>query len=377
MSTRLKNQLLVIFVLIISLSFAEIFCRFFYNRISEHRRLVADLALTSKFNAFAELDHPPKITPSPYTLFQLTSNYKGNYRTNSLGYRGDEFTLVKDKDYLRILTLGGSTTYGATVDDINETWPLQVQKLLNNYGYRNIQVINGGVESAASPEILSSWIYKHRKLKPDIVILNMGINDIWPILLTRDFSDDYSSFRMSQSFFRPPSWFQFLLRNSFFLRTIWIVIYSRSNSNVNGSPYAQAIDNDLIQSELISKEVSTRSHIKNYVFKNNFEYLIRLLQMDKIKIFVVFEPSMTLEQMKNKPSILVHNIELPWLTIKRNNEELMKEVSQLYGVLNFTIPPEDFKPDMFTDWYHTTAEGELLKAKHVTNGIIKTGFLTK
>lgn len=375
MIEKYKEKLAKLTVILFAIIFAELICRLFYDKISIQRRLVVELALTTKFQAYNELEQQPKISPSPYTLYKLTPNYKGEYRTNKFGYRGDEFQIEKNQNKVRILALGGSTTYGASVNDVNKTWPILVQDILKKKGYDKIEVINGGVESAASPEILSSWIYKHRFLNPDIVILNMGINDIWPILLTKNFSEDYSSFRAAQSFYRPPDYVKFLLKHSYLLRTIWINIFSGTDTNINGDPYTQSIDSDLIESELKDQTVTKRAKNINIVFKNNFEYLIKIIQMDEIKIFVVLEQSMNLEQMKNKKSIIVHNIENPWLIIKNNNELIMKEISNKYSIKYLKIPDGEFKPEWYTDWYHTTEEGESLKAKFISDGLVKYKYI--
>jgi lysophospholipase L1-like esterase len=90
---------------------------------------------------------------------------------NSLGFRGGEFT--PHKSSTRVVTVGGSTTYGVEVSD-TETWPARLgQKLGQGY-----EVLNLGVAGHGTAEHLYMVGAVVSRLQPDVVILHIGLNDM-------------------------------------------------------------------------------------------------------------------------------------------------------------------------------------------------------
>ena len=119
-------------------------------------------------------------TPHPYLSYYPTPNYeKGQTFHNSLGYRSDEFPLEKPSGVFRIVALGGSSTYDVSIKDNDETFTAQLEKLLKeDYGYRDVQVINAGVSGYNSWEILVNLEFRVLDLDPDLVIIYEGTNDV-------------------------------------------------------------------------------------------------------------------------------------------------------------------------------------------------------
>lgn len=119
-------------------------------------------------------------TPHPYLSYYPTPNYeKGKTFHNSLGYRNEEFSLEKPGGVFRIVALGGSSTYDVSIKDNDETFTAQLEKLLKeDYGYRDVQVINAGVSGYNSWEILVNLEFRVLDLDPDLVIIYEGTNDV-------------------------------------------------------------------------------------------------------------------------------------------------------------------------------------------------------
>ena len=141
--------------------------------------------------------------PHPYLLWENTPEYispEGIRQTNNLGYRNKEdLDFTKDAKVFRILALGGSTTWGYLLDDPDDTWPSQLEGILNdalseNSDFDKIEVINGGLNYATSAELLLHYLFRDRYLDPDIVIIHTGGNDA-KLLLFHDYNPDYSFFR--------------------------------------------------------------------------------------------------------------------------------------------------------------------------------------
>jgi lysophospholipase L1-like esterase len=116
---------------------------------------------------------------------------------NSFRCRGPEFARPKPPGRIRVVALGGSTTYGAGVSD-NETWEYF---LGGNLG-TNFEVINMGGPGGTSVETLIQSELLFSDVQPDIALYYMGWNDaqvqhvknLWP-----DWSDSHGKLMTSQA----------------------------------------------------------------------------------------------------------------------------------------------------------------------------------
>jgi hypothetical protein len=89
--------------------------------------------------------------------------------TSALGLRGADRAV--DEGALRVLCLGGSTTFGATVSD-DETWPAQLEAQLIARG-QHAQVFNAGVNGYMTRQKVA-WAQELIPLiRPDVVIVEV------------------------------------------------------------------------------------------------------------------------------------------------------------------------------------------------------------
>lgn len=102
------------------------------------------------------------------------------------GFRGNEFTRVKTTH--RIACIGGSTTYGIGVGD-DETWPFYLDQLLQP----DCEVLNFGVPAHSSVEHKKLLPQILARYSPDIVIFQLGLNDLRNMNLA-DPGPDYQNF---------------------------------------------------------------------------------------------------------------------------------------------------------------------------------------
>ncbi len=94
---------------------------------------------------------------------------------NAAGFRGPEIP-VRFKDYLSIITVGGSTTECRFLSD-NRTWPSIVGRLLEE-DFRNVWVNNAGMDGHSSfghQVLLQDHLIK---VKPKVIVFLIGINDV-------------------------------------------------------------------------------------------------------------------------------------------------------------------------------------------------------
>ncbi|MFC1627063.1 SGNH/GDSL hydrolase family protein [Patescibacteria group bacterium] len=104
----------------------------------------------------------------------LTREFSSHYTTNSLGYRGPEFTVKKPANTYRILMLGDSLTFGWGVED-NQTFSYLLPDFFDNqYQGKNLEIINAGFYDGYAPDNYYAYLKAEGlELEPDLVILNL------------------------------------------------------------------------------------------------------------------------------------------------------------------------------------------------------------
>jgi lysophospholipase L1-like esterase len=99
--------------------------------------------------------------------------------TNKDGYRGKSYPIQKSNNTLRILALGGSTTWGCFNDD-GQAWPDFLESYLQDHlKNRDVQVINAAVGGYTSKHNLELLKYKYKYYEPDIVLIACWFNDMY------------------------------------------------------------------------------------------------------------------------------------------------------------------------------------------------------
>ena len=127
----------------------------------------------------SDFDFDPGYTKKKiYPCDEYTHENKCIERTyNSYGFRGDEFEKEKPDNTFRIFALGGSTTFGVGAAD-NETWPVYLQKIMNEkITGKNIEVINFGLSGATTESYYELIKNRMSSLDPDLIIMYDGWND--------------------------------------------------------------------------------------------------------------------------------------------------------------------------------------------------------
>jgi len=113
------------------------------------------------------------------------------WRFNSFGYRGPEIEIPKPPGRVRVLCVGGSTTFGGENPE-EATYPALLQAALRERSPEaDIEVVNAGVAGYTSVESVVDFALRGLDLEPDLVILYHGVNDV-PAALTPRFKSDYS-----------------------------------------------------------------------------------------------------------------------------------------------------------------------------------------
>jgi len=136
-------------------------------------------------------------SPHPFLNYALNpaSKYMGISQFNSRYLiRRTEPIRERSKVAWRALVLGGSTTFNEGIRREEDTWVYRLEQLLRERFGSDYDVINGGVGGYSILDNLLHYTILLRELKPDLVILFTGINDVTPRLIGKTVFD-YSNSR--------------------------------------------------------------------------------------------------------------------------------------------------------------------------------------
>lgn len=147
-----------------------------------YARIRAVLAGETGPEALAQDRITPNTIGQAYLLYIPAPGYTKNGKLvhNSQGYRGRAVNMDREEGVYRILFLGGSTTYSVSVEDSDQTFPAQVERLLNDPASgtkRRVEVINAGLPAGSSAEMFTHYHFKFHYYKPDLVVIHTGGND--------------------------------------------------------------------------------------------------------------------------------------------------------------------------------------------------------
>ncbi|NJL96072.1 MAG: hypothetical protein HC915_21240 [Anaerolineae bacterium] len=160
----------VVFSLLVSLLLAEIGLRVYLDRYGSETERIRYL-----YDAETIRRRDSRFVGQPYINYMLNPDHP---EINSRGFRGPEIELPKPPGRYRIVALGGSTTYGFDLPTWELTFPGQLQRILReDYGYTNVDVINGGADLYTTWESLVNLQFRVLELEPDLIIIYHGVND--------------------------------------------------------------------------------------------------------------------------------------------------------------------------------------------------------
>src|SRR5262249_54532833 len=116
--------------------------------------------------------HSSALPPHSHASF-----FRSQIRINNKGFRGADIADEKGNSY-RIVALGESTTFGATLEPGDRPWPEVLEKVIHDRlaPHRPVQVINAGICAFTLLDNLCRLPTEILPLKPDMIISYHGIN---------------------------------------------------------------------------------------------------------------------------------------------------------------------------------------------------------
>lgn len=240
----------------------------------------------------------PRYLSLPYLGYVPYPGYKkyGVVQHNEDGYRGNRVPLQKT-DKFRVLCVGGSTTYGFTVELPTQTFPSQLENLLNTYirndtalnkKYSGAEVINAGIEAGNSAEELQQYLFKYRHYHPDAVIVHSGVNDAFLLYNSgSEFQLDYTHARRINFHLEPlPLPGRWLLK-SYFISFLSIrFFYHDFAANTIGFEY-QSEHTFCKWSKINMDSVIAKKQYRDYPFYTNAKSLYSEILSDSSVLLVL------------------------------------------------------------------------------------------
>jgi lysophospholipase L1-like esterase len=283
----------------------------------------------------------------PYISYDIKPGYmlpEELVSINSLGFRGEEFSLQKPPGTYRIVCLGGSTTYGIFMGN-NQTYPSYLEEIVRKRCCSDkIEVINGGMTSATSAETLAIFLYKVAPLEPDMVVFYEGYNDLVPRIFNQ-FSDDYYHFRKSPHNVR--TWYSRLYIYRMFQWFFCCNKYFPNYSLLAATwKYGNLPKSDIRKMQNFNKTTSS-------VYKRNLDYIIAVAKNRHIA--VVLSTFAFNDELQNWNYLMPDPL---WARGIEENNRVIRELAAKYQLPLIEYNEFGLKhKDVFYDSIHMTADG--------------------
>lgn len=206
------------------------------------------------------------------------------HSTNKWGFRGDEIPDNPD-DYYFILAIGGSTTQCFYLDDKN-TWPHLLQGFLKqSLGKEEIIVQNAGIDGHSSRGHILMMKYVVPKVKPDMIVFLMGINDL-------GLSLDSKTYFEGNPFEKTPSFYKLFTKSRLFQ-----IAYSWKRVLSGEATLSKAAHQNLVLRELIKPESELsfgyeQELISLSEYKENLKEIVKAGEASGIKMLFLTQPSL-------------------------------------------------------------------------------------
>ena len=299
-----------------------------------------------------------------YLLYICAPNYANpvtGRQHNEDGYRGKAVPLDRQPGVLRVLCLGGSTTYGWCVPYPRQAYPAVLEELLRANppkGYTGVEVMNGGLPWGTSAEIFTHYHFKYHYYRPDVVIINEGGNDAQGYTLPF-YHPDNSNWRQPLVNLRalPPHarWLAYSHFMSYLMLTVFYSdqLYGNQFYNKSGMPPPAPWFKP--GGRLVEDPVEMP--LDRLSFAHNMETLVREVQADGARVLLVpFRVAPGAYKTPDKAFELSQII---------RHEQIYKDLAAKYQVGFAPFPAEVITPTNWVDHCHVNAAGEAQKAAYI------------
>ncbi len=271
-----------------------------------------------------------------------------NRRTNNEGLPDEDFSVQKESNEFRIISMGDSFTEGDGAPK-DSTWVQLLEDILNaHYTKRSFTNFNAGV--IGNDPYFNYMMLKGRllKYKPDLVIATVNRTDIWDILKR----GEMERFREDGNLaYNEPPWWEWFYAISYIHRRFLNQFFGYDHLLQTPKQREQA------QQEAVNGLVDLMERFRDLGQKKNFKFMVvfhPLMDETRKKNYRFF--SGIIDDLKEKPGI--HTVDM---------------LHQFIHEANMT--KENMGKYYWLDDGHHTSQGYLLFAKLVKQELLRRGLL--
>jgi lysophospholipase L1-like esterase len=366
MKQKITSLCGVLFVILFSLALLEVgssaaFTLGLVPAESQHiiDVLIDDNARSSSTGSLIGGGSAADISPRAYYLYinAPLSATKAGIQVTADGYRNGGENITTPFKGLRILAIGGSTTYGWLLEDYHDAWPAQLEALLKKKFGFPVQVINAGLPAGTSAELLVAYALRDQFLRPDIVIIHNGGNDAHPLFFS-DYRPDYSTYRTSVRgtlAARPGE--KALLKHSAFARLIYAIWLKGQNlGTVQTQPTESPSPGEAFKNVGKSQPIG---------FERNMNSMIALMKSQGTQPVIFPFYLAEKDVFKNLPDGLryAESTYEPLVLGIQKNRAVQTKIAAEQKIPLYEMPPQSIPLEDFFDHCHLKKHGETLKAE--------------
>ena len=220
---------------------------------------------------------------------------------------------------------------------------------------RGSEVINAGLTSATSAEILAGYMFRYRYLKPDIVIIHVGGTDVLAMMF-KDYNPEYTHFRAQGTRPVPGKIDEKLLKwGGWTARLLYAVNWYKLPTVFTDTP------DEIPGGPLPADALKMATDSPTEGFERNLALLVRNIKDDGATAVLFGERAAVEKNMaRNRPDLIGR--EHAWTIGLQRNLDVMKKLAAEQNLLYFNFKPDE---DWFLDNAHLNEAGEAAKAQFV------------
>jgi lysophospholipase L1-like esterase len=308
-------------------------------------------------DAFAAYRHKPGISSKGKTV-------------NQFGFISTpDISIIKPKDTIRIVFLGGSATAGTghNLPD-GETWPWKTAKILQEKTGKKIDFINGAAGGYTSFESYGLLWSRIRHFSPDIIVVYHGWNEMYyfnevdQIARWRMLPDGSWSLERTAIDFKiyEPHWVDPLLR--------WSQVLTRIRLR-----FSKQLDSEIGRSNTLSL---THDYLQRGfdIWRTNLKLMKSASEIFGAKLFVAKQATLIVPNLSQK-----ERKRCGYAKHAFNHDTHVMAFQGLYKVIDEEMPTDSIidltvisgQSELFYDHIHPTTEGTTQIANIVSNSLIQ------
>ena len=362
MTPRWKRLLFAALMVAGLLGFIEaIGATLYYLRFSTEQRRQVSVALGLEQDDFNSV---LRYLPHPYLNYVSNPDFThpdGSRPHHPIGIRATELSLQsKSEGALRLVALGGSTTYGMYFWDGDDVWPSLLTRYLDvAIPAARLETINAGVPNYSTFELIGVAALWLPELEADIVLVHTGLNDAFTVGYPDEGGPDNTAFRYSWTYRPLPAPLRTVMRRSWFARAMGAGWLSRGSHAVGGM--ADAMQYPTPSAEQVERLAPAAD---GKYFRRNLHTLIALIRAAGAEPVLV--------EMPLNPGMergLGPYYDAVSAAVVRNNR-IMAEVAAEHGATWVPLYARMRDPAHYKDAAHLDQAGMLLKAQLIAERIV-------